>query len=100
MTDARPTTSGRPNAQVPVPLLRPRAGEHGREDREERRPLRLELAQSQRDEHRHEEDAAPDPEHAGEDPGDHAQKDRENDRRGAHEASSQTPSAARSTAKP
>src|SRR5438067_541785 len=63
----------RPPAHVAVPLLAPGAREHGRDDREQRARLSVELRQAEREgQRRHEEDAAADAEqarqHAGDEP--------------------------------
>src|SRR5438067_3561701 len=81
----------RPPAHVAVPLLAPGAGEHGRDDREQRARLRVELRQAECEgQRRHEEDAAADAEQARHHPGDEPDRDREHDR--PHQTSNFTPS--------
>ena len=55
-------------SEVAVAPLAPHAGEHGRQDREERGALRLELAEAERDERGDEEDPSADAEEPGRTP--------------------------------
>src|SRR5207248_7574494 len=66
----------RPPTDVAVSLLRPCPCDHRRHDGKQRRPGCLVLRQAERDEHRHEEDAAAD----AEQPGEYARNDAERDR--------------------
>ena len=87
-----------PEADVPVAALAPRARSDGGEDRQQRSRLRVELAEPEPHERRHEQDAAADAEEAREEPAGEAQRETEDDRAGAHPAISQTPTAVRRTA--
>ena len=94
-TDDAPTTSAGPGSDVserPLPQC-PDGG--GRHDREERRGGGLYLPEPERDERRHEQDPAADAEHAGEDAGRETERQRGDDRPGAHAAISHTAMAAR-----
>ena len=98
--DASPTTTADAHPKVAVTPLVPGSGENRRENREERRALRLELPKTERDESGDEEDATTHSEEAGHDPCREAEENREDDGRPAHDARSQIPIAVSRTAKP
>ena len=83
-TEATPSTSGGPHAQVPVARLPPDADARRRHDREQRGGRRLDLTETEQDERGHEEDAAADAEEAREHTGRQPEQHGEEDRRGAH----------------
>ena len=92
--DADAQQQSGPPADVAVVPLPPRSRRDGRQDRQQRRRLGVDLRQPKRNERRHEEDPAADAEEAGEKPCCEAEADREDDRGRTHETSNQTASAA------
>ena len=65
---------GRAPADVAVSLLPPHADADGRDDCEQRGRLGVQLREAERRQDRHEQDAAADPEEAGEDAGDEVRR--------------------------
>ena len=75
--DVTPRISAGRTRRLPVARLPPRADGGRRDDREERRRRRLDLAEAERDEGRHEQDPAADAEEARQDPGREPEADRQ-----------------------
>src|SRR5512132_3257380 len=88
---------GRAPVDVSVALLPPGARDHGRQDREQRRRLRVHLAKAEHEhERRHEQDPAADSEQAGED----AAEETQDSGQDLHQTSRRIPTAARRTENP
>ena len=95
---SRPERESEARPEIPVAALVPRTGGDRRQDREQRRRLRLELAQAEGDERGYEQDPAADAEQPGEDPRCEAERKREQDGRGAQGQRSQSPIPVRKSA--